>query len=71
VVRVTSTPRRILLRAAFAVTILLLVPDVMLFPNNPTGPVVTLMAMHVAIAIITAALLTIAPAKVQGNNEAP
>jgi hypothetical protein len=43
----------------------------MLFPNNPTGPVVTLMAMHVAIAIITAALLTIAPAKVQGNNEAP
>jgi hypothetical protein len=62
-VRVSSEPRWVVLRAAVAVTVVLLLPDVGLLPNNPTGPVFTLMTMHLAIAIITtASLLHWAPA---------
>ncbi len=62
-VRMTSQPKWFVLRAAVAVTIVLLVPDFALLHNNPTGPVCTLMAMHVAIAVVTTwALLRFAPA---------
>jgi hypothetical protein len=62
-VRMSSEPRWFVLRAAVVVTVVLLLPDVGLLPNNPTGPVLTLMAMHLAIAIITtASLLRWAPA---------
>ena len=65
-VHVTSQPRWVLLRAAIAVTAVLLVPDFLLLPNNPAGGVITLMAMHLAIAVVTAvALLRIAPARGQ------
>jgi Family of unknown function (DUF6069) len=67
-VRVTSQPRLVLLRAAVAVTLLLLIPDVLLLPNESTGGVMTLMVMHVAIAIITTVtFLKVAPATGQAR----
>jgi Family of unknown function (DUF6069) len=62
-VQASSQPRWVLGRAAVAVTVILLIPDFLLLPTNPTGPVVTLMAMHLAIAVLTyGALLLVAPA---------
>jgi hypothetical protein len=62
-VHLTSEPRWVVFRAAVLVTLVLLLPDVGLLPSNPTGPVLTLMAMHIAIAVITTvALLRISPA---------
>ena len=64
VTRVSSRPRWVFLRAAVAVTIVLLVPDVYIWHNgeSPHG-VLVLMVMHVAIALVTYnALVRIAPA---------
>ena len=68
-VRLTSRPRWLLARAAAFATVLLLVPDVLIFANNPPLGVVTLMAMHIAIAVITFwSLLLIAPATGQARK---
>jgi len=64
VTRVSSLPRWVFLRAAVAVTLVLLVPDVYIWHNgeSPHG-VLVLMVMHVAIALVTYnALVRIAPA---------
>ncbi|MDQ2724613.1 MAG: hypothetical protein M3Y36_03870 [Actinomycetota bacterium] len=62
-VRMTSQPRWFVIRAAVVVTVVLLIPDFAILPHDPTGPVVVLMTQHVAIAIITTALLlAVAPA---------
>ncbi len=71
-VRVSSQPRWVLGRAAVVVTALLLIPDVLLLPHDPTGGVMTLMAMHIAIAVVTTAvLLTVAPAVGQRRSMPP
>ena len=53
--RVSSKPVWLYARAAVAVTVVLLLPDFYLFtqPGNPAGPVITLIVMHIAIAICT------------------
>jgi hypothetical protein len=56
-VRMTSQPRWCLTVAAVLVTIVLLLPDVAILPQDPTSDVVVLMIEHVAIAIITTWLL--------------
>jgi hypothetical protein len=62
-VQVSSRPRWVLWRAAIVVTVVLLIPDFVILPSNPTGGVVTLMVMHITIAVVTYwALLSIAPA---------
>ncbi len=64
VTRVSSRPRWVFLRAAVAVTIVLLVPDVYIWHIGESARgVIVLMAMHVAIAVVTYnALVRIAPA---------
>jgi hypothetical protein len=65
VTRLSSRPRWLLTRLAALVTALLLIPDFLLLgtQGNPTGLVVILMLMHLAIAAITyLALIKIAPA---------
>ena len=64
VTRLSSKPKWLLTRLAALITALFLIPDFLLLgtPGNPTGPVVVLMLMHLAIAAITyLALITIAP----------
>ena len=64
--RLSSRPRWLLTRLAALVTALLLIPDFLLLgtPGNPAGPVVILMLMHLAIAVIAyTALVKIAPAR--------
>jgi len=62
-VHLSSQPRWVLRRAALVVTIVLLIPDVMILPGNPKTAVLTLMVMHIAIAVVTySALRWIAPA---------
>lgn len=66
VTRLCSRPRWLLTRLAALVTALFLIPDFLLLgtPGNPAGPVVILMLMHLAIAVITyAALVKIAPSR--------
>ena len=66
VTRLSSRPNWLLTRLAALVTALFLIPDFLLLgtPGNPAGPVVILMLMHLAIAVITyVALLMIAPAR--------
>jgi len=66
VTRLSSRPRWLLTRLAALVTALFLIPDFLLLgtPGNPAGPVVILMLMHLAIAVITyTALVKIAPAR--------
>jgi hypothetical protein len=66
VTRLSSRPRWLLTRLAALVTALLLIPDFLLLgtPGNPAGPVVILMLMHLAIAVIAyTALVKIAPAR--------
>ena len=66
VTRLSSRPKWLLTRLAALVTALFLIPDFLLLgtPGNPTGPVVILMLMHLAIAAITyVALITIAPVR--------
>lgn len=62
--RLSSRPKWLLTRLAALVTALFLIPDFLLLgtPGNPTGPVVVLMLMHLAIAAITyLALIKVAP----------
>jgi len=70
VTRVSSRPRWVFLRMAVAVTIVLLVPDVYIWvQGEPFRGVLVLMAMHLAIAVVTYnALVRIAPA---GEGTAP
>ena len=56
-VRLTSQPRWCLEVAAVAVTVVLLLPDVAILPQNPFSDVLVLMVEHVVIAVITTALL--------------
>jgi hypothetical protein len=54
VTRVTSAPRWLFFRLAVAVTLVLFVPDVwILLHSAPPDAVAVLMAMHVAIAVVT------------------
>jgi hypothetical protein len=64
VTRLSSRPRWLLIRLAAGVSALLLIPDFLLLgtPGNPTGPVMSLMLMHLAIAAITySVLVRVAP----------
>lgn len=63
VTRVSSWPRWVFLRAAVAVTVVLLVPDVyIMYIGESVRGVLVLMAMHLAIAVVTYnALVRIAP----------
>jgi hypothetical protein len=64
--RLSSRPRWLLTRLTALVTAIFLIPDFLLLgtPGHPAGPVIMLMLMHLASAIITyAALVTIAPAR--------
>ena len=64
VTRVSSRPRRLFLRLAVLVTLVLLLPDVYIWSTGePALGVLVLMVMHVAIAVVTYnALVRIAPA---------
>ncbi len=64
VTRVSSRPRWVFLRAAVAVTVLLLVPDLYIWLQGESGRgVLVLVGMHLAIAVVTYnALVRIAPA---------
>jgi hypothetical protein len=66
VTRLSSRPKWLLTRLAALVTALFLIPDFLLLgtPGNPAGPVVILMLMHLAIAVITYTALTqVAPTR--------
>jgi hypothetical protein len=64
VTRLTSRPRWLFLRLAALVTLVLLLPDVWIWLNGESARgVVVLVAMHLAIAVVTYnALVRIAPA---------
>jgi hypothetical protein len=54
VLRISSTPRWLLLRLAIVVTLVLWTPDVYLFTKHePTAAVIFLMIMHLAVAVVT------------------
>ncbi len=63
VTRISSAPRWLFLRLAILVTLVLLLPDLYILHNGAPGKAVAvLMAMHVAIAVVTYnALVRIAP----------
>ena len=63
VTRVTSTPRWLFFRMAVAVTLVLWLPDLyLLVKGQPGKAVIVLMAMHVAIALVTyTALVHLSP----------
>jgi hypothetical protein len=64
--RLSSRPTWLLTRLAALVTALFLIPDFLLLgtPGNHAGPVVILMLMHLAIAVVTyTALVKIAPVR--------
>ena len=66
VTRLSCRPNWLLTRLAALVTALLLIPDFLLLgtPGNPTGPVVILVLMHLAIADVTyTALIKVAPVR--------
>ena len=64
VTRISSDPRWLFFRLAILVTVVLLVPDMyILYRGQPTDAVGVLMAMHLAIALVTYNLLVrLAPA---------
>jgi len=64
VTRVSSRPRWVFVRAAVAVTVVLLVPDLYIWLQGESGrAVLVLVVMHLAIAVVTNnALVRIAPA---------
>ena len=73
VTRLSSRPRRLFLRLAVLVTLVLLLPDVYILVQGeePRG-VVVLMAMHLAIALVTYnTLVRIAPAGGGGADRTP
>jgi hypothetical protein len=58
VARISSAPRWLFFRAAIAVTLVLFLPDVWIWLRGEPGQgVLVLMAMHVAIALVTYNLL--------------
>jgi Family of unknown function (DUF6069) len=58
VARISSAPRWLFFRLAIAVTLVLLLPDVYIWhQGQPAQAVVVLMAMHIAIALVTYNLL--------------
>jgi hypothetical protein len=58
VTRISSAPRWLFFRLAIAVTIVLLLPDLYIWhQGQPAKAVVVLMAMHLAIALVTYNLL--------------
>lgn len=63
VVRISSRPAWVFVRMAVIVTVVLLLPDVwILAQGQPAEAVATLMAMHLAIAVVTyQALVRLAP----------
>jgi hypothetical protein len=65
VTRVSSTPRWLFFRLAIAVTLVLFLPDVwLLLRGAPPEAVGVLVAMHVAVALVTYnALVRVAPAR--------
>lgn len=62
---ISSAPRWLFFRLAILVTLVLLLPDLyLLYRNQPVKAVAILMAMHLAIAIVTYnALVRIAPSR--------
>lgn len=64
VTRISSDPRWLFFRLAILVTVVLLLPDVyILYRGQPTDAVAVLIAMHLAIALVTYSLLVrLAPA---------
>jgi hypothetical protein len=71
VARLSSDPRRILLRLAVVVTVVLWLPDMwLLIEHEPTAAVAVLMCMHLAIALITYnALIYLAPMRQKPAGE--
>ena len=66
VTRLSSRPGWLLTRLAALATAVFLIPDFLLvgIPGNPTGPVVILMLMHLASAVVTyTALIKFAPVR--------
>jgi len=66
VTRLSSRPEWLFTRLAALATAVFLIPDFLLVgtPGNPTGPVVVLMLMHLASAVITyTALIKVAPVR--------
>jgi hypothetical protein len=58
VTRISSAPRWLFFRLAIAVTLVLLLPDIYIWhQGQPAKAVVVLMAMHLAIAVVTYNLL--------------
>jgi hypothetical protein len=72
VARVSSAPRWLFFRLAIAVTLVLFLPDVYIWhQGQPAQAVATLMAMHVAIALITYNLLVhLAPVRARVGRRA-
>jgi hypothetical protein len=72
VIRVSSAPRWVFLRAAIVVTAVLLLPDVyILHQGQPARAVTFLMLMHLAIGLITYNLLVhVAPPRKQQGSPA-
>ncbi|MGH3733243.1 MAG: hypothetical protein ACRDVC_07715 [Acidimicrobiales bacterium] len=69
VTRITSNPRRLFSRVAVAVTFVLWLPDLYLFlRHEPARAIITLMVMHLGIALVTYQLLVrVAPPRDQGD----
>ena len=63
VTRISSAPKWLFLRMAAVVTLVLFLPDLWIYMNGaPAKAVLVLLAMHVAIAVVTySALVRIAP----------
>jgi len=72
VVRVSSSPRRLFFRAAIAVTLVLFLPDVWIWLQGESAQAVAvLLAMHVAIAVVTYNLLVhLAPVRAPARHDA-
>ena len=70
VVRISSAPRWLFFRLAIVVTIVLFLPDVYIWhQGQPAQAVLVLMAMHVAIALVTYNLLVhVAPVRAGGRS---
>lgn len=71
VCRITSSPRWFFVRLAVVVSVVLLVPDVgLVIGNQPVGAVLTLMAMHVVMALLTYNIM-VRVAPVQSRTDVP
>lgn len=73
VTRITTSPKWLFLRLAVLVTLVLFAPDLwLLSKGQPAKAVGVLMAMHLAIALVTYnALVRIAPVKVRPATSGP